>query len=138
MHHTAYLEAAARTQDLLTTKWMLRSCGYVIASTWHEDSIHASSAHRSHWAWQRFEEMKLCDTLVVIRGREKELPLELAFTVGFATARNLKVIWLGSPINLPGCSRTIHFVATLDEFRKELLLENDPRQTHSSDDLLAA
>jgi hypothetical protein len=135
---TVYLEAAARTQDLLTTKWMLRSYGCAIASTWHEESILSSSGHQSHWARQRLEEMKLCDTLVVVRGQEKELPLEVGFTVGFAVARNLKVIWLGSPINLPDCFGTIHFLATLDEFRKQLVLDDDPRPTCPPNDLLAA
>jgi hypothetical protein len=138
MLRTVYIEAAARTQDLLTTKWLLRGSGYVIASTWHEESRLASSGPQSHWAWQRLEEMKVCDTLVVVRGPEKQLPFELALTLGFAAARNLRVIWLGSPVDLPDCSRTIHYLATLDEFQKRLLLENDPRQTRSTNDVLAA
>ena len=137
MPRTVYLEAAARTQDLLTTKWILRSCGYVIASTWHEESIPASSGPRSHWG-QRLEEMKLCDALIVVRGQEKQIPAELAFTLGFAAARNLRVIWVGAPIELPVCFSAIRFFATPDEFRKQLLLESDPRQTCSSNDLLAA
>jgi hypothetical protein len=136
MPRTVYLEAAARTQDLLTAKWMLRGCGCVIASTWHEESILMSSGPKSHWAWQRLEEMRACDTLVVVRGPEKQLPLELGFTVGFAAARNLRVIWLGPPIDLPVCSRTIHCFATLDEFQKELILESDFRQTGASKDVL--
>jgi hypothetical protein len=137
MPRTVYLEAPAKSQHLLTTKWTLRSCGHVIASTWHEESRLASSGPQSHWAWQRLEGMKSCDALVVIGGPEKELPLELAFTVGFAAAHNLQVIWLGSPIDLPGGFRAIHFVATLDELQKQLL-ENDSRQTCSSGDLVAA
>jgi hypothetical protein len=138
MRRTVYLEAPARSQDLLTTKWMLRSCGYVIASTWHEESILPASGRQSHWDSARLEEMKTCDTLVVVRGQEKELPLELAFLVGFAAARHLRVIWLGRPINLPGCQTTVHFVPTLEEFRKQLLRESDRRRTRSSDDLRAA
>jgi hypothetical protein len=138
MSRTVYLEAPARTQDLLSTKWILRSCAYAIASTWHDESILASSGPHSHWAWQRLEEMRSCDTLVVVRGQEKPLPLELAFTVGLAVARNLRVIWVGSPVDLPVSLRTIRFFATLDELRRELLTESDPRQTRSSNDLLAA
>src|SRR5689334_17891582 len=50
MPRTVYLEAPAKSQHLLTTKWTLRSCGYVIASTWHEESRLASSGPQSHWA----------------------------------------------------------------------------------------
>ena len=137
MPRTVYLEAAARTQDLLTTKWILRSCGHAIASTWHEESILASSGPGSHWAWQRLEEMKLCDTLIVVCGQEKQMPAELAFTLGFAAARNLRVIWVGAPIELPVSFSTIRFFATPAEFRKHLLLESDPPQAYSND-LLAA
>jgi hypothetical protein len=138
MRRTAYLEAADRSQDLLTTKWILRSCGYVIKSTWHEESRLASGGPQSHWSWARLEELKVCDTLVLVRGQEKELPPELASFVGFAAARNLRVIWVGLPIDLLACFKTVQLFATLDEFRKELLRENDPPHTLSSDDVIAA
>jgi hypothetical protein len=135
---TVYLEAAARSQDLLTTKWILRSCGYLIKSTWHEESGLAPSGPQSHWSWARLEEMKICDTLTVVRGQDKELPLELALFVGFAAARNLRVIWVGLPVDLLGRFTTVRLFATLDEFRKELLGESDPRYKRSSHDLVAA
>lgn len=33
-----YLEAAGRTQELLNIKWTLKSGGFRMGSTWHEDS----------------------------------------------------------------------------------------------------
>jgi hypothetical protein len=138
MSRTVYLEAAAKTQDVLTAKWMLRGSGHVVASTWHEEPVLASSGPHSHWTRQRLEELKSCDTLVVVHSQEKQLPPELAFTVGFASARNLKVMWLGSPIELPGCFAKIHFLATPDELRKHLQGENDLRLARVSDDLMAA
>ena len=87
MPPTVYLEAPARTQDLLTLKWMLRSLGCVVASTWHDEPMLAATGLRSHWAWPRLDEMKSCDTLVVVRGEEDEIPTELAVIVGFAVAR---------------------------------------------------
>lgn len=84
------------------------------------------------------EEMRSCDALVVVCMQEKTLPLELAFTLGFAAAHNLRVIWLGSPRDLPGSSATIDFHATFDEFHKELLLENDAAQTPAMGNFLAA
>jgi hypothetical protein len=33
-----YLEAAGRTQELLNIKWTLKSGGFRIGSSWHEDS----------------------------------------------------------------------------------------------------
>ena len=138
MRHTIYLEAPARSQDLLTTKWMLRSCGYVIGSTWHDEPTLAANGGPSHWDCARLEELKRCDTLVVVRGDDRDLPPGLAFLVGFAAARNLRVIWLGVPANLPGGLRTVQFVSTLDEFRKQFQHGSDPLETSTSDDPVAA
>jgi hypothetical protein len=135
---TVYLEAASRSQALFTTKWILRSCGYVIRSTWHEESSFASGAQQSHWSRARLEEMKACDTLVVVREQDEQLPPELGVLVGFAAARKLRVIWVGSPVDLLSQVTTVYQFASVDEFRKELVRGNDPENTRPSDDLLAA
>lgn len=109
----------------------------MIVSTWHDEPVLASKGPQSHWSWQRLEEMRTCDTLIVIRGQEN-LPLEVAFAVGLAAARKLKVIWVGAPVDLPVPSMTIRVFATLDDFRKEGLLDSDARWMQSSNDLLAA
>ncbi len=112
-----YLEAGSRSQELLTAKWTLRSWGCAISSNWHEQPAQTA---RTHWGFQEFEEIKDCEALVVIRGHEKEFPVEVAFVVGWALARNLKVIWLGTPTELPAPFRKVRCVATLDEVRDEL------------------
>ncbi|HEX4772753.1 MAG TPA: hypothetical protein VH351_18110 [Bryobacteraceae bacterium] len=132
---SVYLEAATKSQDFLTTKWVLRSCGHTIKSTWHEDSTLAFSGSQTHWSRARLEEMKSCDTLVVVRERDEQLPPELALFVGFALARNLRVIWVGLPINTLEHFASVRFFDTPDEFRHQLSRESDPRHAH---DLLAA
>jgi hypothetical protein len=58
--------------------------------------------------------------------------------VGFAAARNCNVVWVGAAIDLPGCSRSIQYFATLDDFQKHLLLESDSLGRRSAGDLFAA
>ena len=133
-----YLEAANRSQDLVTTKWILRGCGYMVKSTWHEESSLGSSGSQGHWSWARLEEMKACDTLVVVREPDTELPPELAVLVGFAAARNLRVIWVGLPVDLLGHFTTLHLFATVDDLRKELLYGDARWHASRSGDLSAA
>lgn len=133
MHHTVYLEAATKTQDVLTTKWILRSCGYVVASTWHEEPTNTSSGER-----HRLEEMRSCDTLVVVGNGEQELAPQLAFAIGYAAARDLRIIFLGEPVDLPGCFTRVQFLATPEDLRRLLLLENAHRLRRTSETLLAA
>jgi hypothetical protein len=113
-----YLEAAARTQELLTAKWTLRSCGYIIGSTWHDQPLVSASNQESHCSRQRLDEMKSCDALAIVRGPEKDLPIDIAVALGFAAARNLRVICIGEPVDLPVVAHTQYF-CSLDEFRKE-------------------
>jgi hypothetical protein len=139
MPQTVYLEAASRTQDLFTTKWILRSCGYVVASTWHEEPVFASSGPHSHWAWPWQQTIKSCDTLVVVRGPEKELPPDLAYTVGFATACGLRVIWVGRPVDLPGGSGDVQYFATPADLHTQLLSEQEEeRRSRALSDPIAA
>ena len=112
-----YLEAAARTQELLTVKWTLRSFGYTIASTWHEEPLVSASTQQSHSSRQRLDELKSCDLVVIVRGTE-ELPMDVAVTLGFAAARNLQVICIGGSVDLPVVARTRYF-PSIEEFRRE-------------------
>jgi hypothetical protein len=66
------------------------------------------------------EELDACDALVVVHENEDPVSPELAFVVGFALARNLPVVWLGTPRNLPGVMRNVQFFATVDELWKQL------------------
>jgi len=137
MPSTVYLEAPAKTQDLLTLKWLLRSSGCKIVSTWHDEPLLPANGLRSHLTWPRLEELKLCDTLVVVCGDIEEIPLELAIITGFATAHNLRVIWIGLPLEPLDHCRNVHFFPTLEEFREQLgLLTNV--QPKTSLDLLVA
>ena len=112
-----YLEAPARTQDLLDIKWTLRAAGYAIGSTWHEGEA-ASSAlvFQNHWNASRMEELRICDSLVVICGTRGEIPLLLAVVAGFALARGLQVIWIGSPAQILSDFRTVQHFRTVEEF----------------------
>jgi len=82
--------------------------------------------------------MKACNALVVIREQGKELSPELAVLAGFAAARNMRVIWVGLPVDLLVQFATVHLFATVDELQKELLRGNDLWPTHSSDFRIAA
>ena len=114
-----YLEAPARTQELLEIKWILRAAGYAIGSTWHEGEA-ASTAlvfqNKNHWNASRMEELRICDSLVVICGTRGEIPLQLAVVAGFALARGLHVVWIGSPAQILSDLRTVQHFRTVEEF----------------------
>jgi hypothetical protein len=96
---TIYLEAPDRTQDLLTMKWTLRSAGYDIRSTWHDDDVNTSPlSFRDHWNARGVKRMVSCDSLVVICGNGDRSTPELAMMAGFALARGMRVFWVGAPV----------------------------------------
>jgi hypothetical protein len=116
-----YLEAPGRTQDLLNVKWTLRAAGCAIGSTWHEEGATSSAlAFQDHWNRSRMEELQICDSLVVVCGTSGEIPLQLALTVGFALARGLQVIWIGSPAKILSDFRTVQHYRTVDEFATQV------------------
>lgn len=57
--NTVYLEAPDLSQDLLNIKWALRSVGYAIGSTWHEDKAGTSaSRYADHWNARGMEQLR--------------------------------------------------------------------------------
>ena len=135
---TAFLEAPAVTQDLLTLKWLLRSAGYKLASTWHEASPIASIKSSAHWTRARMEEINSFDTLVVLRHDQEEVPAELALGVGFAVARKVNVIWIGVPIESLGQFGNVDCFSTLEEFKKYLALEKHSQPKSPKDSVQRA
>ena len=127
MSTVVFLEAPGHSQDLLTLKWLLRSSDYEIASTWHDASPAASLTSQAHWGGARVEEMRPCDTLVVLRHDDEEVPAQLGLAVGFAAARGLEVIWIGVPLDPLSQFRNVHCFPNLDTFQKHLLLEKKTR-----------
>src|SRR4051794_33707199 len=72
-----YLEAPSRTQELLNLKWTLKSAGFTIGSTWHENSGITSALPLSeHWDAKGVEQLRACDLLVVICGKDSKAALE--------------------------------------------------------------
>ena len=123
----AFLEAPCRSQELITLKWVLRSSRYEIASTWHDASSAASVAPQAHWTRARMEEMTPFDTLVVLCRDHEEIPAELGLAVGFAIARSLKVIWIGTPLEPLSQFRNVHCFPSVEAFERNLLLEEKTR-----------
>jgi hypothetical protein len=125
-----YLEAADLTQDLLTIKWALRSAGHFISSTWHESQAGASPlAFKDHWNARGIEQLKRCDSLVVVSGRSDRAAAELAMIAGFALARGLLVIWIGSLVRGLNEFPSVQQFNTAEDFRNQIpqLFPNETR-----------
>jgi hypothetical protein len=120
MSGVAFLEAPCRTQELLTLKWLLRSSGYEIGSTWHDASPAAFLTPQPHWTRARMEEITPFDTLFVLPRDHEEIPAELALAVGFAAARRVEVIWIGMPPEPLYQFRNVHCFSDLEAFEKHL------------------
>jgi hypothetical protein len=127
MPAVVFLDAPCRSQELLTLKWLLRSSGYEIASTWHDAPPASSLTPQPHWNRMRMEEMTPFDTLVVLRRDHEEIPAQLALAAGFATARRLQVIWIGVPLEPLSQFRNVHCFPDLEAFQKHLFLEKKTR-----------
>ena len=108
-------------------KWLLRSSGYEISSTWHDASPAAAIRPQPHWTRAQIEEMTPFDTLVVLRRDHEEIPAQLGLAVGFAAARTLEVIWIGVPLEPLGEFRNVHCFPNVEAFQKHLLLEGNTR-----------
>ena len=127
MAPVVFLEAPCRSQELLSLKWLLRSAGYEIASTWHDAPTATSLTHPAHWNGTRMEQMKPFDTLVVLRLDDEEIPGPLGLAVGFAAARRLEIIWIGVPFEPLSQFRNVHSFPNVEAFQKHLLLEKSTR-----------
>lgn len=137
--NTFYLEAPGRTQDLLNIKWTLRAVGYAIGSTWHEDQASTFGlAFRDHWNARGMEQLQGCDSLIVICGKRGEATIELAIIAGFALARGLRVIWIGSPLPILNDFSAVEQFNTAEDFRRQILDRMHSAQSRARDQVLAA
>ncbi len=133
-----YLEAASRTQDLLTLKWSLRAAGHAVESTWHEGEVSAAGPANRHWGAERMEQLRACDSLVILFGRGTQPSLELGVMLGYAVANGLRVIWIGPGSDMLGTFRAVERFETIEDLRKEILQQTGSRYEHAGDQRLAA
>lgn len=112
---TFYLEAPARTQDLLAAHRALRSAGCAIGSTWH-DRLPGPEEPGSDWIQERLEELKKCDALIVWCGEKQKAPLQVPLLAGYALARAMRVIWIGSSVQITCRDRNVNQFNTIEEF----------------------
>lgn len=117
-----YLEAPDRTQELLNIKWTLLSAGHDIRSTWHDaDAVTSPLKLRDHWNAKSLEQMRFCDSLVVICGNGDRSMPELAMMAGFALARGMQVFWVGAPIKGLCDFRAVRQFSTPKDFEKAIV-----------------
>ena len=117
-----YLEAPARTQELLNIKWTLLSAGLRIGSTWHDGQATLSTlASKNHWNARSIEQLHTCDSLIVICGKDDRAKPELAMMAGVALARGLQVIWIGPPVAGLSAFRAVCQFNTAEDYRKQIL-----------------
>jgi hypothetical protein len=131
-----YLEAANRTQELLNIKWSLRAAGYSLGSTWHDDDAAAGLASKDHWNARSLEQLRACNSLVVICDKNGAAP-ELAMMAGLALARDLQVIWIGSAIRGLSAFRSVRYFNRAEDYRKEILQQKYSRPGSAAEKLAA-
>ena len=137
--NTFYLAAPKRTQDLLNIKWALRTTGYTIGSTWHDSGVSTSHcAFEDQWNEKGMERLQVCDSLAVICGSGEQFTPELATIAGFALARGLRVICIGSTPQVLKAFRNIQHFNTAEDFRQEILQRMYSEIERVSDKRLAA
>jgi hypothetical protein len=119
---TFYLEAPARTQDLLAAQRALRSAGCAIGSTWH-DRLAGPEEPGSDWIRERLEELKKCDALIVLCGEKQKAPLQVPLLAGYALTRGMRVIWIGTSVQIACRDRNVSQFNTIEEFCGSLALK---------------
>jgi hypothetical protein len=133
--NNVYLEAPARTQDLLNIKWALRSAGYCIASAWHEAK--GPVLVQDHWNATALEQLQNCDLLVVVGATNETIAPELAMMAGFALARGVAVCWIGSAIRALCDFGAVQRFNTAEEFRKQIISRTGPQTTSTGYRMIA-
>lgn len=117
-----YLEAPSRTQELLNIKWTLKSAGFTIGSTWHENpAITLALPVSKHWDAKGVEQLRACDLLVVICGKDSKAAPTTAMMAGLALARGLQVVWIGPSIEGLDAFRAVQKFNTAEDYEKEVL-----------------
>jgi hypothetical protein len=120
---TFYLEASARTQDLLDAQRALQAAGCAIGSTWHDDAPNSHPLAAEAWVAERFEELNQCDALIVLCGDKLKTPLQVPLLAGDALARGLQVIWIGSSVRVANGYQNVLQFGTVEEFCETLALK---------------
>jgi hypothetical protein len=120
---TFYLEASARTQDLLDVQRALRAAGCAIGSTWHDEAPSSHRLESEAWLTERFEELNECDTLIVLCGNIIKTPLQVPLLAGHALGRGLQVIWIGSSVRIADGHHNVVQFGTVEEFCQNLALK---------------
>jgi hypothetical protein len=115
---TFYLEAPARTQALLDAQRTLRAAECAIGSTWHDKAATSHPADsNADWIAERLGELNECDGLIVLCGGGKNrTPLQVPLLAGYALARGLQVIWIGSSVRIASSHRNVAQFGTVEEF----------------------
>jgi hypothetical protein len=122
MRKSFYLEAPAKTQDLLNAEWALRAAGYAIGSTWHaeEPGPGPTNSSDADWIAKCFDELNKCDALLIICGGKHESPVQISLLAGYALRRGLKVIWIGSSMRVTSDNRNVAQFETVEHFLSTL------------------
>jgi hypothetical protein len=121
--NTVYLEASARTGELLNAQRALRAAEYVIGSTWHDQAATSYPSEAGvDWITQRCEELDRCDILIVLCGAKHKTRLQVPLLAGYALARGMKVIWIGSSVQVAVTNGNVAQFDTAEEFCDSLAL----------------
>jgi hypothetical protein len=121
---TFYLEAPARTQHLLDAQQALRATECAIGSTWHDETVMSHAADpNGDWIAERLEELNRCDALIVLCGGKTTAPLQVPLLVGYALARGLQVIWIGSSLQIASNHPNLAQFGTVEEFCDTFAIE---------------
>jgi hypothetical protein len=113
---TVYLEASARTQNLIDAQRALRAAGWAIGSTWHDEATSPVSESETDWITGRLEELNKCDALIVLCGGKHNTPLQVPLLAGYALTRGLQLIWIGSSVRVASDHRNLVQFDTVEEF----------------------
>jgi hypothetical protein len=114
--NTVYLEASARTEELLNAQRALRAAEYAIGSTWHDQAATSFPEAGVDWITERCEELDRCDILIVLCGVKHRTALQVPLLAGYALARGLKVIWIGSSVQVAVNNGNVAQFDTVEEF----------------------
>jgi hypothetical protein len=114
--NTVYLEASARTRDLLTAQRALRAAKCFIGSTWHDQAAEGSEIAGVDWITGRYQELDRCDALIILCGEKHKTTLQVPLLVGYALARGLQVVWIGSSVRVGSNNVNMTQFETVAEF----------------------
>jgi hypothetical protein len=114
--NTVYLEASARTRDLLTAQRALRAAKCFIGSTWHDQAAEGSEIAGVDWITGRYQELDRCDALIILCGEKHKTTLQVPLLLGYALARGLQVVWIGSSVRVASNNVNMAQFETVAEF----------------------